>query len=588
MIHGITALGEVPTDGLPDSLDNSTANPYWLFFDDHYADNNFVLVANPPSLTGTPGEMPYALGEYALGEYSATDLTVRGPYRWAWKALETDSSDFPASTVIQSYLIEPFNYSSGIPMPGEFSGVGQTSFGYISVANTGDLDDAAVNNSWEGRTVELYHGGTAHPGRPTENTLDFKDYKRLYSMQVGNITLSDTQIDIGIRDPGFRLESPIQENKYLGTGGYEGGESIKGQAKPYALGVFREVPAVLIDDVNFIYQFHDGSGCTIDTVRQGGGELTADGDSTDLASESMSANTYKTDLSRGLIRLGTEPDGTVTVSGTGVGGVTISSIIQHIVERAGVNTAGNSFLEYGAYTAGYWCGTSFVNVASVASSLIGSVDGWYIFDRDGNLAIGEHDNASSSSAVLTFEGRQDSLTDGVVTISDLTREMGPRNVWRYTLGYRKYWSFGNVDEELLNNQPIPKRRRRRRRYIPIGTVSPDEREDLDQEFRTVDPAENRGTKGRFEDAMPVEINTFIDDEAQTSNLAERLVARDSKARGIYSFTTDRFQFWANPGDIVNLYHDRYGLDSGKVGRILSIDDDAASGRSAVRVLVVEN
>lgn len=566
MIPGVTALGEGPTDFLPASLDNSTPNPYWAFFDDHYAYQNFVMVANPPALVGTTGEMPYAIGEYALGELSDDDLVVRGPFRWAWKALETDSTDDPADTVIQSYLINPFNYSAGIPLPGEFSGSGQASFGYITAANVGDLDDAVVNSSWEGRTIDLRHGGTTHPGRPTENVLPFKQYKRLYRLKVGQITASDTEVEIAIRDPAVALQTPIQLNEYAGTGNYEGGDDVKGQAKPVALGRFYEVPAVLVDEENFIYQFHDGEGASVDTVRQNGLAVTPGGDTTDLLNATVSAGTYQTDVSRGLIRLGTEPTGQVTVSGAGVGGSTISSIVQYLVERAGVDTAGATFQSFGQYQAGYWCGTGLQNVDQVITELMGGIDGWWIFNRSGALEIGEHQTATPSDAVLVLEGRQDVQTDGVVTISGISREMGPRNAWKMSLKYRRYWSTGSLSDD----------------------VEAEDRSDLSQEYRSTTPVTNTGARSRFEDAIVVEQETHLVDDAEAASLARKLLARESKARGIYEFTLERFQFWANPGDIVTVYHDRFGMSAGKSGRVLTIDDDAATGSSVMRVLVIEN
>src|SRR5690606_4256550 len=117
------------------------------------------------------------------------------------------------------------------------------------------------------------------------------------------------------KDPQARLDHPLQHQLYAGTGSGEGGDDIKGRPKPVALGWCENVPAVLVDDVNLVYQVHFRGVESIAAVRDKGVTLTAASDRADYAAlvgATIAPGAYDTCLAEGLFRLGASPEGRIT------------------------------------------------------------------------------------------------------------------------------------------------------------------------------------------------------------------------------------------------------------------------------------
>ena len=130
-------------------------------------------------------------------------------------------------------------------------------------------------------------------------------------------------ISVPVRDLLYLLSGPLSARSYSGDGGYGGDASIAGLPYPKARGgtasyPIKNVKPVLIDATNRIYQYNDAAG-TVEALYEGAysGGITFESDTTDLYTGSTTNGYYRTDNSRGLFQLGSEPTGEITCDVTG-------------------------------------------------------------------------------------------------------------------------------------------------------------------------------------------------------------------------------------------------------------------------------
>ncbi len=147
--------------------------------------------------------------------------------------------------------------------------------------------------------------------------------------------LSEFDLQIALRDPSYWLQRPLQRAVYAGTGTYEGPAELAGTTKPMLRGRRYNIPLVLIDGPNLIYQYTDGPG-TVHNLYEGGGTTIASaGDTADLYSGSTPPGQFRHDPGRGLVQVGSTPAQQLTVDATGAfpvaGVVTVAAAIARYV-----------------------------------------------------------------------------------------------------------------------------------------------------------------------------------------------------------------------------------------------------------------
>lgn len=137
-----------------------------------------------------------------------------------------------------------------------------------------------------------------------------------------------------------RLAQPLQPNKYLGSGGVEGGDELKGKPKPVALGAVGNVDPVYLGIVDLgagigsldTYQVHYRAVSSITAVRIRGVAQTLTGGTPGVGQ----ARVFN-DL--GMFQLGGTPDGAVTadVRGDSVGGYvsSLGGVVKRMVGSLG-------------------------------------------------------------------------------------------------------------------------------------------------------------------------------------------------------------------------------------------------------------
>jgi len=171
------------------------------------------------------------------------------------------------------------------------------------------------------------------------------DLSTVFTGVAGTWTAADNSVVIPIRDISYWLERPIQSAVYGGAGFYDGTAELAGVTLPKLRGKAYNISPVLIDPVEYIYQYNDGPGTVVALYERGAtgaSGIVFDTDTTDLYTGTTPAGEYRTDNSRGLFQLGSPPVGQITLTATGqfptAGNITnLSSIARYLQsEDAGV------------------------------------------------------------------------------------------------------------------------------------------------------------------------------------------------------------------------------------------------------------
>jgi hypothetical protein len=143
-----------------------------------------------------------------------------------------------------------------------------------------------------------------------------------------------------ITDVVQRLAQPLQPTKYLGTGGVEGGDEVKGKPKPVVLGRVFNIEPVALGNIDLgvgigslpTFQCHWREVESIDAVRIRGVAQTLVGGTPVVGQARVFA-------AQGMVQLGSSPDGPVTmdVRGDAAGGYVSSTagVMRRLVQSLG-------------------------------------------------------------------------------------------------------------------------------------------------------------------------------------------------------------------------------------------------------------
>jgi hypothetical protein len=220
-------------------------------------------------------------------------------------------------------LVSAFTMSRMVNLDPAQSGVG-AAWGSLTLANPdGQFDSFTESWNSDGRPIKILYGEKAFDA--TRGYFTDPAYGDLTVAFTGMATpwfLSDTGLQVPLRDATYWLDANLQSDVYAGTGTYQGTVDLAGKPRPIARGgsvsaPIRNVTPILIDTVQQIYQYTNGIG-TVAALYEGGSLTIAfQADTTDLYSGSTTAGHYRTDNSRGLFQLGSVPVATITADVTG-------------------------------------------------------------------------------------------------------------------------------------------------------------------------------------------------------------------------------------------------------------------------------
>lgn len=331
-------------------------------------------------------------------------------------------------------------------------------WGTVQLSNATDNFDA-IAGSWnsDGRNVKVYYGTKTYDATrgifvdPSNTTLTLA-----FTGVATPWFLTESLLNVPIRDATYWIERLLQTTLYAGTGGLEGPATLTNVPKPKARGgtagnPIKNVTPTLVDPTNRIYQYNDAAG-TVVTLYEGANVYTPDpaGDTTSLIGAAVAAGQYRTDNSRGLFKLGSTPLQTITADVTGAfpaaGAISNPvSIVRYMLAEDMVLPSANmdvSSFTAGAtafpYTAGVYFGSDEVldGATALARVLVG-FGGSLIPTRTGLLRfVGLRALPITASPVVTFSPAN------VVTLipQNLPSTLDPPP-FRYRVGYNHNYTI---------------------------------------------------------------------------------------------------------------------------------------------------
>lgn len=169
-------------------------------------------------------------------------------------------------------------------------------------------DDVVSGWNAEGRLITVGYGVKSFDAsRGIFVDPESADLSEIFSGVVNGWLLSEFELSIQLRDASYWLRSPLQKNFYTGAGGYEGDPEIAGLPKPKTRGKVYHISLTLIDRTNRIYACNDGPADIVALYEGGAESIAFQADTTNLYAGATSPGNYRTDVSRGLIQLGSTP-----------------------------------------------------------------------------------------------------------------------------------------------------------------------------------------------------------------------------------------------------------------------------------------
>lgn len=468
-----------------------------------------------------------------------------GSAEWA-----TSPTDIPASTPFDGRLQTVLSFSRSII--GDRIGINFTSGdGTISWANS----DGAYDTYVDGYAVDRREV-IVRVGRKTDA---FANHLAIFTGVAVDWAADQDTVTLTVRDKGDLLNVPAQPNVYAGTGGAEGGADLTGKRKPLLFGIATGVEPPLLDSALLIYQVNDGSTFTIGTLDRGV-QLAFGVDYVDyaaLAGASIGTGDYATCLAAGLFRLGAAPDGILLAScarsGAPFDGTAeaIRALLAHTSalpdEDVDVGSLDKIAVDRPELIMHYIGPSEAVSISDAVAKMMVTLGGWAGFNRAGQLTVGEF-NAPAGDAVATFKRDEGDILD-------LRWEKLPSGIWPPPWRWRvaclpietTFTDFaGAVDEAIKSYYAQPYR-----------LVSAEDAGVLADHLGAQDPA-------------PVEARYLFEADAQAE--ADRLLALYSAGYHLYRMTLTRRALTLDIGDAIHITFARFGLDGGKLLRVVAIDD----------------
>jgi hypothetical protein len=491
-----------------------------------------------------------AFSEAAFSGDDAGSVGGAETLRYSTHGYTTHGTDSPASTFYAGRMTGEFTVERAIIGRDGIGGLSKV-FSEIVLLNTdGGLDALLRDYSIDGRAVRLLVG---------EAEAAYETFGTVFSGVVETAGITEKNLRLKCTDGLSKIELPVQENTYAGTGGLEGGEDLAGKPKPLCYGAVRNITPPLVDPANLLYQVHDGEINDVTALRDRGIALTK-------VSGTPSPGEYQPITATGFVKLGASPDGEITcdVEGDTIDagytehpGTILQRVLSRLLSTSDIDTTAFANL-YNSIdvSIGIWIGAEPRLASDVTNEILEAIGAFGGFTRQGIFTIGRV-AAASGAPVISLEASE---------ILAVERQPMPESIepvaWRVQVGWGKNYTLQNDVAELTTDAD--------RTFVsePVRIVA-----DEDALIK------NRHLLAR--DYGPVPSLYRYESEAQTE--AERLLQLWGQRRAQYRVLTYIKGMLADLGSVAEVEYPRHTLLNGASGRV--VGQSIRGGRVELRVIV---
>lgn len=490
------------------------------------------------------GETPFAYTPPS-GFVGSFQLTAGSTRYMATSGFASGASDTPANTVFDPRAKGTIEYRRAVTcVVWDRSGV-DASIGFIDFDNTDGALDEWLTETWRDRGVVLKRGLA---------TAEYDEFALVARAVVDRISSPDWHtIRLTLRDKGALLDVPLQQSRY---GELTFAPSLQDTPRPVLIGDCEGVPLLCVDTALLNYDIHDGTFEGVDQVTDQGVVLS-EGGQWQIAT---TPGVY------GIKRL-TNPAGKQVCQARGAisGSVLIErlrDVVNYALDRSDVIETTevdpysvDSLDTDTAYTYCYY-GRDNTTVGQFLTQLLDSCCGWWYFDRLGLLRV---DRLKDPTGTATVE-----LSD-VNLIGDIRVSLDEARGLSDSIGCVRNWSPHN-DTDIAgsvmaggSSELIRAERLKAPQRVRKGAAT------LHQSY------------GHAVGAEP--IPTLLSNETNGQQEADRITALYQDERYFYTCAAaleGALAYELEPGDIVSLESDRFGLTTAKNLLVISVTTNLLS------------
>lgn len=514
---------------------------------------------DPPGLSAL-GEAPET--HVAFGGTSTLLLDWVLRVHAATHELISRDTDDPPLTLYKGTLRDAFSIDRSIIGSARIGEDVTIGLGEVTVANTeGDYDDLAQNSSPLGQEIEIRMGDRRRP---------LNEWRVVLKGYTVDMNMDRDQVRFSLRDAGHLLDVPASPNVYAGTGGVEGAEDLQGKRKPRIFGHADNVSAPLVIASSLAYQLNDGPIEAVSAAYVRGVALTPTTDHasvTAMNAASLSAGQFATCLSAGWARIavasGAET-GQVTwdVQGEATDGAfaeTTGAIVRRLLTTAaGLDDPGDLVeVSFDRLDTDQPAPVGYVipvgddqTVRDAVGRLMAAIGGWCGANRRGRFEVRRFD-APSGVPTGGYDKR---------VIADVQRVALPSDVspppWRVKIGWGRNHTVQTTD--LAGAVPVA-----RRAYLAAAIRYAS---DQDNNIRLT-----------FPPGAEMVVDGYFRDEADALAEASRRLALFGEPRELYAVSLAERLYIHEPGEVVRVSFDRYGLDDGRLCTVVRVRESQSEG-----------
>ena len=324
----------------------------------------------------------------------------------------------------------------------------------------------------------------------------------------------------------------------------------------------------MVNSSKLTYQINDGSIAAVGAVYDSGVALTFHADEpnvADLEAHNPPSGKYITCLALGYIRVGSVPTGILTcdaTQGAASSNRTVAQVLKAMALKTGIasgdinasdvtalDTANNSVI-------GIWidgADSAMVTMDKVSQS----IGAYFGFDALGALRMGLF-TAPAGSATLEID------IHNIISIEHSRTSDTDKGIpaWRVNLTYQKNYTVQDFD--LAGSVTAA-----RRSVLSLGTLTKS--------------AEDAAIKTQYTLAPTIEKESLLVDATAAQTEATRLLNLYKVSRDLYTVTIalDLTQSLPDLNNVVNITINRFGLNSGKLFKIIGIESDYSRNRATL-------
>ena len=487
------------------------------------------------------------------GTYTKRDGAPTRTLRFSSLPYTSQIDDAPAQTHYESRLLQPGLIRRDLFSPGQPAGAISVGYGLVEILNTGDLDEYTAA-SFDGRSYVLKIGRIDQP---------LRDFTTVLKATMESAEFTFSRMTIKLRDRLAELNNPVTTKKYLGDStSLEGDADLKDRFKPLIFGDVQYITPVLTDEALQTYQLSSNPIDTTGILILEGGQLAPSRgadytSSADMIANAPAANQYRVWPEGGFVRLQFTPNQILTARVYAADASrNVGDCLKLLAMAAGwpaaeINSADVTALNSDA------AGTTnlFIDNGGNALDLMNALAQgrgiWFGPDRLGVLRMGLLQEPSGTPDL--------SLTStDIISIERQSPSTLPAK--QVIIKKDKNWTVHSEFSAL------------------VGSTT---RQWLSNEWRQTVATDSTNQISR-KLASTIELESLINaNEADTASQAYRLLALYSAPRDIMTVrlrarVVDTLLLDLN--DVVSITYPRFGMDAGKLFRVLGIQADYRLGQ----------